>query len=259
MLPRMSAQTALTARPPRIVVTVVVAARQPEPAIAARKNALFVDSVVRHGAAAIAIDASTPASERAGAFATMDGLLLTGGADLDPSLYGEADQGSEGVEHDRDELEQAAWRVAVSRGLPVLGICRGLQAMNVFAGGRLLQHVDGHTGPGWGHGPALTHPMRLVAGSQLARIMTPAGLPAGLMVNSYHHQAVRPEDLAPGLVASAFADSPAGEIVEGLEAAAGPFRMAVQCHPERTESTPRVFEQLFAAFVAACRRPATTR
>jgi len=242
------------ARPPRIVVTLTVAARQPEPMIAARKNALYVDSVVRHGAAAFALDAATPASDRAAAFATMDGLLLTGGTDLDPSRYGETNRGSSAVEHDRDELEHAAWQAAVSRGLPILGICRGFQAMNAFAGGRLLQHVDGHAGPGWGHGQALTHPMRLVAGSRMARILAPTGRPSELMVNSYHHQAVRLVDLAPGLVASGFADSPAGELVEGLEAADGPFRMAVQCHPERTESTPRAFEQLFAAFVDACRR-----
>jgi putative glutamine amidotransferase len=244
---------------PRIAVTLMVAGRQPDPLIAARKNALYVDSVVRHGAAAMALDATTPAADRGAAFATMDGLLLTGGADIDPSHYGERDQGSESVEHDRDELEHAAWQVAVSRGLPILGICRGFQAMNAFAGGKLLQHVDGHAGPGWGHGQAHTHPMRLVAGSRLARIVTPIGRPTELVVNSYHHQAVRAVDLAPGLVASAYADSPSGELVEGLEAADGPFRIAVQCHPERTESTPRAFEQLFAAFVEACRGPVRTR
>ena len=247
-----------TARPPRIVVTLMVAARQAEPAIASRKNALYLDSVLRHGAAAIALDADAPASQRAAAFATMDGLLMTGGADLDPSRYDEANQGSEGIEPDRDELEHEAWRVAVSRGLPILGICRGFQAMNAFAGGKLLQHVDGHAGAGWGHGEALTHPMRLVAGSRLARIVTPIGRPAELVVNSYHHQAVRAMDLAKGFVASAFADSPAGELVEGLESADGLFRMAVQCHPERTESTPRALEQLFSAFVDACRGPVRT-
>jgi putative glutamine amidotransferase len=244
--------------PPRIAITTMVAARQPDPLIAARKNALCVDSVVRHGAAAMAVDASTTAADLGAAFATMDGLLLTGGADIDPARYGETHQGSEGVDHDRDELEHAAWRVAMSRGLPILGLCRGFQAMNAFAGGKLVQHVDGHAGPGWGLGAPLTHPIRLVAGSQLARIVTPIGRPTELVVNSYHHQAVRAVDLAPGLVASAFADSPMGEIVEGLEATDGPFRMAVQCHPERTESTPRVFEQLFAAFVEACRGPVRT-
>lgn len=241
---------------PRIVVTLMVAARQPEPEIAARKNALYVDAVVRHGAAAIPLDATTPASVRAAAFVSMDGLLLTGGADLDPARYDEPDNGSQSVEPDRDELEAKAWGVADARGVPVLGICRGFQAMNAFAGGKLLQHVDGHQGAGWGHGPALTHPLRLVPGTRLARILSPAHTGGGVLtVNSYHHQAVRPADLAPRYTTAAFSPSPAGDLVEAFEAAEGPFRMAVQCHPERTESTPRAFERLFAFFVDACRGP----
>ena len=74
-----------------------------------------------------------------------------------------------------------------------------------------------------------------------------------LVVNSYHHQGIRPRDLAPGLVASAWADSSAGPLIEGLEATDGRFIIGVQCHPERTESTPDEFEQLFATFVDACR------
>jgi len=251
-------------RSPRIIVTLAVAARDPQPAIAARKNALYVDSVVRHGATAIPLDATAPASVRAGALASMDGLLISGGTDLAPTLYGEPDAGSRSVEHDRDELERAAYEAARRRGLPMLGICRGLQAMNVFGGGRLVQHLDGHSGPGWGSGHAHTHPIRVVPGTRFARIVGPqlAATDDGdhvLHVNSYHHQGVTEEHLAPGLVASAWADSPAGALVEALEAPDGPFRVAVQCHPERTESSPRELEQLFAAFVAACREPLTGR
>jgi gamma-glutamyl-gamma-aminobutyrate hydrolase PuuD len=245
---------------PRIVVTLMVAARQPEPEIAARKNALYVDAVVRHGAAAIPLDADSPASVRAAAFASMHGLLLTGGADLEPARYGEPDNGSQSVEADRDALEAAAWEVAESRGVPVLGICRGFQAMNAFAGGKLLQHVDGHAGAGWGHGPAHTHPLRLVPGTRLARILSPTNVGGGVLtVNSYHHQAVRRADLASRYSPAAFSPSPAGDLVEAFEADGGPFRMAVQCHPERTESTPRAFERLFAFFVDACRGPLTGR
>jgi putative glutamine amidotransferase len=238
----------------------MVAARQREPEIAARKNALYVDAVVRHGAAAIALDAASPESLRAAALASMDGLLLTGGADLDPVRYGEPNDGSHGAEPERDELEAAAWAAAESRGVPVLGICRGFQAMNVFAGGRLLQHVDGHLGAAWGHGPALTHPLRLAPGTRLTRILSPVNAGgAVLTVNSYHHQAVRASDLAPRYTASAFSPSPSGDLVEAFETTSGPFRMAVQCHPERTESTPRAFERLFAFFVDACRGPLLDR
>jgi putative glutamine amidotransferase len=241
------------ARPPRIVVTLMVAAAQAEPVLAARKNALYVDSVVRHGAAAIALDATASAETRGAAFASMDGLLLTGGADIDPTRYGQPSDGSHTSEPDRDELEATAFAVAEARGVPVLGICRGFQAMNAFAGGTILQHVHDHGGPGWGHGPAHRHVIRLVPGTATCRILDPAASRADLVVNSYHHQGVRPADLAPAFTAAAFADSPAGPLVEAFEAAAGPWRIGVQCHPERTESTPRVFEQLFASFVDACR------
>ena len=80
-----------------------------------------------------------------------------------------------------------------------------------------------------------------------------------MTVNSYHHQGVRTADLAPGLVASAFASSAAGELVEGLEASDGRFLIGVQCHPERVDSTPPAFGRLFAVFVDAARGPASRR
>lgn len=245
---------------PRIVVTVADADGHPDPAHAARKNALYVDAVVRHGAAAIVLDATSPASDRAAAFASMDGLLLTGGADLDPASYGASAVATDELDTSRDTLERAAWEAADRRGLPVFGICRGLQAMNVFAGGTLLQHVERHAGPPWGQGAALTHPMRVVPGTRLARILFPANVGGGVVaVNSYHHQAVLPSGLAPGFVAAGLSPSPAGDLVEALEAPGGPFRMAEQSHPERTESTPRQFERLLAFFVDSCRGPLTGR
>jgi putative glutamine amidotransferase len=235
---------------PRIVVTVAVAAHQSEPAIAARKNRLYADAVARHGAIPVVLDATASIDARTAAFASMAGLLLTGGADIDPSRYGQASDGAVGVDRARDDLEAAAWAAADARRLPVLGLCRGLQAINVFAGGSLVQHVEGHAGTAFGHGPALTHPLRLEPASRLAEWL---GRPAELEVNSYHHQGIRAADLAPGLTASAWASSDVGDLVEGLEAADDRFIVGVQCHPERTASTPDAFEGLFAAFVAACR------
>src|SRR5205814_5928834 len=143
----------------------------------------------------------------------MDGLLLSGGADMDPARYGRPNQGSREIEPDRDELEVEAWRVSAERDVPVLGICRGFQVLNVLAGGSLLQDVPGHAGPGWGDGPALRHPLRLASGTRLARILVPTNVGGGtLSVNSYHHQAVRRSDLGTGLVASAWAASAEGDI-----------------------------------------------
>lgn len=245
---------------PRIVVTVAVADRQPEPEIAARRNALYAATITRHGGEPVVLDATTEPAARAEAFATMDGLLMSGGADLHPERYGQLSRGSTTIEPDRDALEHEAWSAAQARALPVLGICRGFQAINAFSGGTLLQHVDGHQGPRWGKGPALTHPLRVAPGTRLARILFPTNAGGGVLrVNSYHHQAVRASDLAPGLVASAWSSSPAGELVEGLEAADGRFVFGLQCHPERVESTPPAFERLFAVFVDAARGPADRR
>jgi putative glutamine amidotransferase len=238
---------------PRIVVTLAVAARQSDPDLAERKNRLYLDSLERHGGEPVALDATTDAAARAEALATMDGLLLSGGADIDPVRYGQPNRGSVDIEPDRDALESEAWSAASSRAVPVLGVCRGFQAINVFSGGSLLQDVAGHVGAPYGRGPARTHALRLVPGSRLARILSPARVVGATEVNTYHHQAVRPADLAPGLIPNAWASSPAGDLVEGLEAADGRFLFGIQCHPERQDSTPDEFERLWSVFVDACR------
>jgi putative glutamine amidotransferase len=237
-----------SARAPRIVVTLAAPDDQAEPELQVRRNDLYVAALVRHGAVPVRLDARTPVAVRDDALRSMDGLLLSGGADLDPSRYGQPIDGSREIEPDRDELEERAWRAAESRQVPVLGICRGLQAINVFSGGSILQHVEGHAGAGWGSGPPATHPLRVVPGTRLAKHLGPVDT---LEVNAYHHQGIREPDLAPGLRAAAWADSSAGPLVEGLEASEERFVIGVQCHPERTESTPAAFEQLFAAFVSA--------
>jgi putative glutamine amidotransferase len=247
-------------RPPRILVTVAAAGGPGDPDLAARKRALYEASMSRQGGSPIMVDAATTPDRLAEAFATMDGLLLSGGADLHPARYGASERGSTAVEPARDALEADAWAVAQERGLPVLGICRGFQAINVFSGGSLLQHVDGHLGPAFGKGPPAVHPVRVASGTRLARILFPTNAGGGVLrVNSYHHQAVRASDLAPGLVADAWASSPAGDLVEGLEAADGRFVFGLQCHPERSESTPSAFERLFRVFVDAARGPADRR
>lgn len=245
---------------PRIVVTLAATGDGPDGDLARRKNELYPASLVRHGADVVVLDERATTGERAAAFATMDGLLLSGGADLDPSRYGRPAQGATAIEPNRDDLEAAAWTASQARSVPVLGICRGFQAINVFSGGSLLQHVDGHIGASWGHGPAKTHPLRVAPGMRLARILFPTNARGGVLeVNTYHHQGVRASDLAPGLIASAWASSQSGDLVEALEAADGRFVLAVQSHPERTESTPPAFERLFAVFVDAARGPARRR
>ncbi len=242
-------------RPPSIVITLGAPDLTDDPATAVRKNNRYLEAIVRVGGTPIGIDQHATNAERAAAFATMDGLLLSGGADIDPGRYGRETTRAVGVQPGRDQLEADAWEAANERSLPILGICRGLQAINVFSGGTLIQHIDGHESPSYGSGTVICHPVRVRPGTRLAGIL--GGAKPGavvLSVNSYHHQAVRRADLANGLVAAGSAPHLGGDLVEALESAdADRFLLGVQCHPERTESTPEEFERLFAAFVDAAR------
>ena len=236
---------------PRIVVTLSSPDRASDPAVARQKNERYLESVARAGGEPIALDERTDDTARSAALANMDGLLISGGADIDPTRYGEGVAGSHPPEPGRDEIDAVAFAAARERRVPLLGICRGLQAINVFSGGTLLQHVAGHESEPY-PSPAVTqHAVAIHDGTRLAGIV---GEPEALVVNSYHHQAVTPDRLAPGLVANAIADHDGTMLVEGLEARdPDVWLIGVQCHPERVESSPAVLERLWSAFVAAAR------
>jgi gamma-glutamyl-gamma-aminobutyrate hydrolase PuuD len=239
---------------PLIVLTVTNPGRHADRDLAVRKNERYAEAVRRHGGHPLLIDGTSSDEDREAAFAAMDGLLLTGGADIDPAYYGRPNLGSVASEPERDALEAAAWSAAAAREVPVFGVCRGFQAINVFAGGTLIQDVPDHAGPGWSTGPAKMHPIRIVAGSALAGAVADEGdAPQDISVNTYHHQAVGRDDLAPGLVASAWSAGPDGDLVEALELPGERFVVGVQCHPERTEFSPAGFERLWSAFVGAAR------
>ena len=235
---------------PRIVATLANPEISTDPEVAALKNRRYLEALERAGATPVPLDERDSRARRDEAWASMDGLLLSGGADIDPARYGETASGARAVEPGRDALEEEGFRAALAAGVPILGVCRGLQAINVFAGGSLVQHLDGHESAAY-PSPAVTrHALDLAAGSRLATIL---GESSDLEVNSYHHQAITPERLAPGLRISATAGhARAGDLVEAVEST-DPDRwmVGVQCHPERTESSPPVFERLWAAFVAA--------
>lgn len=236
---------------PRIVVTLSSPDRASDAGVARLKNQRYLESVTRAGGEPIPLDEFVAPVARDEALRSMDGLVISGGADIDPARYGEQSSGSRAPEAGRDALDAAALATAQEHGVPVLGVCRGLQAINVFSGGTLLQDLDGHESEPY-PGPAVTkHPVAIHPGTRLAGIV---GEPEALVVNSYHHQAVTPDRLAPTLVASAIADRDGTPLVEGLEAR-DPDRwlIGVQCHPERTESSPLVLERLWSAFTAAAR------
>lgn len=161
----------------------------------------------------------------------LDALLLTGGADVDPSRYG-AENVASTTEPRRDEIEFALLGSALEEGLPVLGICRGFQLVNVHHGGTLHQDVPPHARHD--QEPAgSVHTVEFVEGSRLH------GLFGGsLAVNSLHHQAV--DRLGAGLSATGIADD---GTIEGIEHEHGNL-LAVQWHPEMMESGMPVFDWL---------------
>ncbi len=186
----------------------------------------------------------------------LGGVLFTGGPDVHPKYYGAQVDPTAGVEVDpiRDEFEVPLARLALGRDLPVLGICRGLQLLNVVLGGRLIQDLPGHRADE--NGRSAFHGLRLDRSSPLAAILGPEGEGP---VNSRHHQGVGPAELADLLVPAAWAPARlrTGETVELVEGFCGRgFRwlFAVQCHPERADEVPAGYRNLFAAFVEAARK-----
>ncbi|HST81357.1 MAG TPA: gamma-glutamyl-gamma-aminobutyrate hydrolase family protein [Kineosporiaceae bacterium] len=176
-----------------------------------------------------------------GVLTRLDGLILSGGPDIEPSRYGaEALETTGAPRVDRDEAELELIRAALAAGLPVLGICRGLQLLNVARGGTLHQHLPDVLGSS-DHAPAPAvyghHPIEVTPGSLLAETLARTEAE----VSTYHHQAI--DQLGAGLTVSAVA--PDGTI-EAIEDQSMAFCLAVQWHPEVEDD-----RSLFAALVTA--------
>jgi putative glutamine amidotransferase len=190
----------------------------------------------------------------------VDGLLLCGGLDLDASSYGQPNHSANRTGDPAvAEYELTLLDRAVDRGLPILASCRGLQLMNVWAGGSLIQHLEGDQGIAHrGEGQRIPyHPVTAAPGTQTAALLgtTP------VTVNSSHHQAV--DQLGEGLIVSARA---ADGLIEGIELPGPDFGVAVQWHPEALYAPlPDVREQtvqarLFSGLIdAAARFASSTR
>ena len=204
----------------------------------------YVSSVQRTGAIAVLlpVDARAPLE----LLDVIDGLLLIGGADIDPSSYGaQRDAELESTYRDRDDFEIALLEGAVERGMPVFGICRGMQLINVAFGGTLVQHLPELEGSN-PHRKALgtfegtEHTITLEPGSLTSEA-------AGELVHlarCHHHQAV--DKLGEGLVVSGRAE--VDGVIEALEADDGRWLLGVQWHPEADERS-----QMMSAFVDAVR------
>jgi gamma-glutamyl-gamma-aminobutyrate hydrolase PuuD len=200
---------------------------------------LYVQAMSRAGATAVLLPPSAD-HVPAEALSSFDGLLLIGGGDVDPSLYGAADHPTQyAVDAARDATETGLLREATRIGMPVLAVCRGAQVVNVAFGGTLLQHVPGvqglidHGRPDAG-GPS-THDVKLESGS---RIAAATGLER-LSCSSHHHQGI--DRVGTGLVPVGWADDGLVEALEGEEG----WLVAVQWHPEDTAGEDRAQQALF--------------
>lgn len=173
----------------------------------------------------------------------LDGLVITGGKDVDPASYGQQPHpATDEPGPDRDAWEFALLGEALQRKLPVLGICRGAQVLNVALGGTLHQHlpdVIGHSGHRAGNAVFTTLAVRTVPGTRLAALIGDSA-----NIKCYHHQAIA--ELGEHLVVSAF---DADGVVEAIELPGDGFVVAVQWHPEEFLDDLR----LFAAIVEAAR------
>ena len=180
----------------------------------------------------------------------LSGICLSGGPDLDPAAYDERRHPELGpVEPDLDRFELELARQADARGLPMLAVCRGAQALNVARGGTLHQHLPDRPGVTLDHrqkaaGSAVTHDVTIAPGSKLALTMERREA----QVNSFHHQAVN--RLGTGLRAVAWSSD---GVIEGVEAPAREFLLGVQWHAECLVERPE-HAALFAGLVAAARR-----
>jgi putative glutamine amidotransferase len=210
--------------------------------------AVYVEAVRRAGGIPLLI----PPGERHidSLLAALDGLILSGGGDLDPAYYGSAGHPTIymiDLERDTTELEVA--RRVAANGTPTLCICRGLQVLNVALGGTLFEHLPDHLSGAIQHraepGKPTAHTLTIIPTTRLAEILDPG--PAKVV--SWHHQAIR--SIAPGLTVAAQAED---GTIEAVEAPAHPWLIAVQWHPEMSAAGDPRQQRLFDDFVAAVTR-----
>jgi putative glutamine amidotransferase len=210
----------------------------------------YVRSLMEAGFERGEIEIAEPGTVPEGRF---DGLVLGGGCDVDPRRYGETTRADAGVELDegRDTTDFALFQKASEAGVPILGICRGLQVINVARGGTLVQDIPSERPASLTHQKPprqktrLDHDVEVRPGTRLAGI---AGRPA-IAVNSRHHQAIG--EPAPGLQLSA--NAPDG-LIEGIESAESEgWLVAVQWHPENLAGDP-VSRNLFGEFARAVKQ-----
>ena len=214
-------------------------------------NRDYADAVLRGGALPVILPLTEDEEALEACFERMDGFVFTGGADLQPSLYGQETLPLCGkTEPLRDAMEMLLLRRCIREGKPFLAICRGFELFNAALGGTLYQDIaaqrpDSLFHPCYDTPADQVHGVRILPGTRLYDI---AGM-GGIRVNSRHHQGAC--DIGKGLTVSAVAED---GLVEGLELPGHPFAVAVQWHPETLSSYAPEAQRLFDALIAATMR-----
>lgn len=217
------------------------------PSISNKRMALspnYLNALWDHGALGCMLEVTGDIEKIREYAEIFDGFLVSGGVDIDPKYYGEEIK-FDSVQTDpaRDEFESAAIKEFYKTGKPIMGICRGIQALNTFLGGSLYQHIDGHRQEQ--AGDIQTHRVDVVKDSLLYEI---TGMDT-LTVNTFHHQNIK--ELAPTLVADAYSYDGYIEAVHDRE---HPFCIGVQWHPEMYRKNDESMEKLFERFVLECKK-----
>jgi len=182
----------------------------------------------------------------------LHGLILSGGGDVDPKYYGAELAGAEetSIDHARDELELSLAQAALAIDMPIFGICRGCQLLNVAAGGGMIQHFGGHRSP---KDSTAYHDVVVTPQSRFQRIVNEETF----AVNTFHHQGIDRATIAPIFMPSAIA-SPDNWLVEAYESHMHGWVVGVQWHPERTFELGDAHLRLWQSFLTACADRATT-
>jgi putative glutamine amidotransferase len=230
------------------VTTSITTGKVPERAYV---NSAYLHAVQQAGGAPVLLPPALSTASLERLARGLDGLLLTGGGDIDPGVFGETPHSTVyEVAPARDALELAVVRLALERGLPILAVCRGLQLLDVALDGTLFQDVGTDPGTQVRHSQPEprdqpTHKVQVRAGSRLAETLGTDELE----VNSMHHQAVKA--LGTGLTAVAWAPD---QIIEGVEmAGSARLVLGVQWHPEEMVDHSEPARRLFAALVHSAR------
>ena len=212
-------------------------------------NAAYSHSILLAGGIPVILPTIADESFRSGVLASLDGLLLSGGVDCDPSHYGQQIW-NDTVEVDprRDEAEFPLIRAALATNIPLLAICRGFQTLNVAMGGSLIQDIPSQRPSEIAHRQTearhvATHSIEVIPKTRLAGLIGES-----MQVNSFHHQAI--DRVGHGLVVTARA--PDG-MVEGLEMAGDRWVVAMQFHPEEMTGDCSQALEIFWGFVGAAR------